>query len=181
MIVGLLTFLLLVCALILCGIILIQDSNTGGLSAAISGSDSGISGKSSNREVNRMTAVLSGAFLLLCLGVGVAEKSQKSSTSFLKGGEESTVSDPDAADADATGDDATGDDATGDDATGDANPLGTGTPLGDGDGGGATGLTPAGDGPIDIKVTTQPAGSEPSQDPEGESDPENATTQPSGN
>lgn len=67
----LLYILLAAVSLLLIGVVLIQDSKTGGLTAAFSGVGQDVSGAGGQREITRFTAGLATVFLVLCLAVGL--------------------------------------------------------------------------------------------------------------
>ncbi|MCA8962229.1 MAG: preprotein translocase subunit SecG [Planctomycetes bacterium] len=87
--IGFLYVVIAVVSLILIGLVLIQDSKAGGLSAAIAGSGESFVGAAANKGITKFTGWLATGFLVLCLLVGMMTEKDKQSSSI-------NISDPDA-------------------------------------------------------------------------------------
>ncbi len=77
---GLVYFVIAAISLLLIGLVLIQDSKAGGLSAAIAGGGDSFVGASANAGITKITAYLATVFILLCLVAGVLNQKDKNSS-----------------------------------------------------------------------------------------------------
>lgn len=151
--------LLAAVSLFLIGVVLMQDSKTGGLTAAFSGVGQEVSGAGGQREITRFTAAISVVFLVLCLAVGLM-KNSADNTLGLDSPPPKSESSMEAAGPGAGGSGAAGTSGAG--ATdGTQKPAGEGTPTGDGSTAKPQGdATPEGDAKPagDADGATPPAG-----------------------
>ena len=73
--------LLTITSLLLVGVILIQDSKSGGLSSAFGGGGGeSLIGTTGAKQISKFTAAVSVVFFLLCIGVGIMKQSDAGSS-----------------------------------------------------------------------------------------------------
>lgn len=154
--------LLAAVSLFLIGVVLMQDSKTGGLTAAFSGVGQEVSGAGGQREITRFTAAISVVFLVLCLAVGLM-KNSADNTLGLDSPPPKSDSTIEAAGPGTGGSGAAGTTGAGTGATGGTqSPAGQGMPTGEGSTAKPEGdAKPAGDAKPegDAGGSTPPAGS----------------------
>ena len=86
MVVGFLSVMLGLVALVLIGVVLIQDSKAGGLSAAFGGGGGeSLLGASSQKDITRFTTITAIIFLGLCTLVGILSKDETDASQIKSG------------------------------------------------------------------------------------------------